>query len=162
MRSFAFFCCVAVLVGCANSEDRAAATDTAAGDAAASESPGTISLKEVAGTWNVRAMPETGDSTLTTYRLVATADTRGWAITYPRREPIPVRVKAIAGDSIVTELGPYESVLREGVTVTVQNVTRLRDGKLVGTFVAGYSTTGPQAVLRGRIEGTRVKEDERE
>ncbi len=161
MRSFAFFCCVVVLIGCGNSEDRAA-TDTAVAAGATAETPGTISLKEVAGTWNVRAMPETGDSTLTTYRLVATADTRGWAITYPRREPIPVRVKAIAGDSIVTELGPYESVLREGVTVTVQNVTRLRDGKLVGTFVAGYSTTGPQAVLRGRIEGTRAKEDERE
>ena len=152
MRRFARFCCTVVLVGCGGAEDQPV-TDTAAGDAA---TPAMSSLNKIAGKWIVRAMPETGDSTLVTYELVATADTSGWTITFPKRKPLPVRVKAVAGDSIVTDVGPYESVLRKDVRVITHSVSRLQDGKLVGTFVAGYSTTGPDSVLRGRLEGRRA------
>ena len=152
MRRFACFCCTVVLVGCGGAEDQPV-TDTAAGDAA---TPAMSSLNKTAGKWIVRAMPETGDSTLVTYELVATADTSGWTITFPKRKPLPVRVKAVAGDSIVTEVGPYESVLRKDVKVITRSVSRFQDGKLVGTFVAGYSTTGPDSVLRGRLEGRRA------
>ncbi len=155
MRSFAFFCCAAVLVGCARPDDEVA-TDTAA---AAVEAPGTvgagrISLADVAGKWTVRATNEAGDS-LVSYQVVATDNISGWTMHLPNRPPIPMRV-TYGGDSIIAQAGPYESVLRKGVQVIVHSVSRLQDDKLVGTFVAGYSTTGPDSVLRGRLEGTRA------
>ncbi|MFN2567695.1 MAG: hypothetical protein ABR499_22095 [Gemmatimonadaceae bacterium] len=157
MRRFAFIsCCTAIAVlACARSDD--AATDTATGAVAATATPpATISLADVAGRWTVRAVPETGDTTAVVSQLNASADTSGWTMTLPNRPPVPTRVVAVAGDSIVTENGPYESVLRKGVQVRTRSVMRLRDGKLVGTTVARYSTTGADSVLRLRTEATRT------
>ncbi len=118
-------------------------------------SPGTIPLREVAGRWIMRAWTEAGDS-VPGYELVATADTAGWTRTFPGRSPVPVRVVAVAGDSIITQ-SAHESVLREGVPVTTRSVYRLRDGRLVGTIVVRYQTTGPDSVLRIRTEGDRAQ-----
>jgi hypothetical protein len=163
MRAFARTSRAAVLAaplaaaaaGCAPSEDRTA-TDTAAGTVAAASAPGRISLADVAGRWRVRAMRENGDTALATYEVVATDNIAGWTMHFPDRPPIPMRV-TFGGDSIITQAGPYESVLRPGVRVIVHSVSRLRDGKLVGTFVAGYMTAAPDSVLRGRHEGTRIQ-----
>jgi hypothetical protein len=158
MRRFAFFCCTAVAVatvGCAKSEDQTT-TDTAAGTASATAAPAAISVADVAGKWTLRAVPETGaDTTPTVSELNLTTDTSGWTMTLPNRPAVKSRVVAIAGDSIVTEAGPYASVRRKGVQVTTTSVMRLRDGKLVGTTVAHYKTTGPDSVLRLRVEATR-------
>jgi hypothetical protein len=151
-------CCAAIaLVGCARSDD-AATSDTAAGAVAASTSTTTqpISLGDVAGRWTVRAVRETGDTTPIISQLNASADTSGWTMTLPNRPPTATRVVAVGGDSIVTENGPYESVLRKGVQVTTRSVMRLRDGKLVGHTVARYSTAGADSVLRLRTEATRT------
>lgn len=158
MRRFTLFCCTAVavaVVGCAKSDD-AATTDTAAGVAAATTAPAPISLADVAGRWTVRAVPETGDTTAVVSQLNASADTTGWTMTLPNRPPIATRVVLVSGDSIVTENGPYESVLRKGVQVRTRSVMRLRDGRLIGNTVARYSTTGPDSVLRLRTEATRT------
>jgi hypothetical protein len=37
-----------------------------------------------------------------------------------------------SGDSIITEMGPFESLLQKGVQVTTNSVMRLQDGKLWG------------------------------
>jgi hypothetical protein len=145
MRTIAVLCTAVLLVGCAKSEKQAGA----------GAEPAAIALADVAGTWNVSAMPAVGDSVLTTYQLTATADTTGWTITFPGRPPIPVRVAAVAGDSIVVEAGPYESVLRPGVMVSTHTVNRLQDGKLVGTFTAHYQSAAADSVLNGRQEGVR-------
>jgi hypothetical protein len=160
MRRFAFLCCTAIaVVGCAKSDDSTTA-DTAAGAVAATTTPApaTISLADVAGKWNVRSVPESGtDTTPTTYVLTATADTTGWTLAFPGRPtPVPARVVAVAGDSIVLSVGPFASVRRRGVQVTTETVARLRDGKLVGNSVAHYRTTGPDSVLRLRTEGTKA------
>jgi hypothetical protein len=151
-------CCAAIaLVGCAGSDD-AATSDTAAGAVGAS-TPTTgqpISLGDVAGRWTVRAVPETGDTTAVISQLNASADTSGWTMTLPNRPPTATRVVAVAGDSIVTENGPYESVLRKGVQVRTRSVMRLRDGKLVGYTVAHYSTGNADSILRLRTEATRT------
>jgi hypothetical protein len=158
MRRLTFVvCCTAVaLVGCAKADE--ATTDTAAGTAAAIAAPTPISLADVAGKWNVRATPESAtDTAVTSYVLTATGDTTGWTIVFPNRpQPVPVRVVAVAGDSIVYQAGPYASVRRRGVQVTTEGVTRLQDGKLVGTAVARYKTTGADSVLRLRLEGTKA------
>jgi hypothetical protein len=156
MGRFASFCCTALaLVACSPSDD-AATTDTAAGAVAATTPSATISLADIAGRWTVRAVPETGDTTAVVSQLNTSADTAGWTTTLPNRPPVTTRVVLVDGDSVVTENGPYESVLRKGVQVTTRSVFRLRDGKLVGTTVARYSTTGADSVLRLRTEATRT------
>ena len=149
--TFRALCCAAALGGCTKTEKQPAA-DTAA-MAAEAPAPAAISLADVAGKWRVRGMSETGDSTLVTFELNATADPSGWTFIFPNRKPIPVRVTT-AGDSIMTEAGPYESVLRKGVQVTTRGVLRLEGGKLVGTTVARYA--GGRDSLRVRTEATRM------
>lgn len=141
MKRIVVLCCAALLVGCGPGEQPAMEA--------------TISLADVAGTWSVEALPEMGDSALVTYQMVATDNTEGWTVTFPDRDPLPVQVVAVEGDSIITETGPYESLLREGVMVTTRSVTRMQDGNLIGTFVAHYETMGADSVLQGRQRGTR-------
>ena len=150
MSRFALLACAALLVACGGNET--AATDSSA---AAAMAPAAVSIADFAGTWSVRALPETGDSTLATYDLMATADTTSWMAHFPNGQTTPVRILSVAGDSVVTQMGPYSSLLRQGVTVTTTATTRLQDGRMVGTFVARYNVTTADSVLRGRVEGTK-------
>ena len=109
MRRFAMCCCAVVLVACSKSKDQPAA-DEMADAPAAPAAPAPIALADVAGKWAVRLMPESGDSTLLSFEMVATGDTSGWTFNFPKRKPVPVRVVAVDGDSIVTEAGPFESI----------------------------------------------------
>ncbi len=162
MRHVVSCCCAAVvLVGCAKSEQQQA-KDTTAEAAPASTAaptpppPAAISLADVAGKWSMTTMTEKGDSTLVKYELVATGDTTGWTFNFPKRKPVPAHV-AVGRDSIVIDAGPYESVLRKGVQVTIHSVARLQGGKLVGTTVARYATHGPDSLRNLRFEGTRAQ-----
>jgi hypothetical protein len=156
MRRIAPVCCTALAVlGCSGSDDSAASDDTT-GAVAAIAAPAPISLADVAGRWTVRSVPETGDTTAIISQLNAGADTTGWTTTLPNRPPVATRVVLVSGDSIVTENGPYESVIRKGVQVRTRSVMRLRDGKLIGNTVATYSAPGADSVLRLRTEATRT------
>jgi hypothetical protein len=155
MRPFTTFralSCAAVLGGCAKTEKQTAADTSAVADEA--PAPAAISLADVAGKWHVRGMSQTGDSTLVTFELNATPNPSGWTFHFPNRKPIPVRVTT-AGDSIMTEAGPYQSVLRKGVQVTTRGVLRLEGDKLVGTTVARYAGSSRDS-LRVRTEATRM------
>jgi hypothetical protein len=114
-----------------------------------------VSLGDVAGKWTMRTMAQGSDSALITYELDTGADGSSWIFNFPKRKPVKVKVEA-SGDSIITEAGPYESLLRKGVQVTTNSVFRLQDGKLVGTTVAHYAT-GPDTVRNLRVEGVRAK-----
>jgi hypothetical protein len=118
--------------------------------------PTAVTLADVAGTWNIRSTVEGAADKVVNYVMVATADESGWSIKFPDRDPIPVRVVAVEGDSIVTEAGPFESVLRKGVQVHSRVVSRLQDGKLVGTTTARYEVTGADTLTRLTFEGTRA------
>lgn len=154
MRILGLSCCIALVVGCAKT-GQDAATDSAAG---AAETPAatTISLADVAGAWNVRSTPVTGDTSATTYVLTATADTTGWTITFPNRPPMATRIVSVAGDSIVMTAGPFESVRRRGVQVTTHSILRKEGDRLVGVTHARYATTGADSTLTLRTEGTRA------
>jgi hypothetical protein len=94
---------------------------------------------------------------LVTYVFTATANSDGWSIKFPdRARPVPVKVVAVAGDSVVIDAGPYPSVLRKGVQVRTHGAMRLQDGKLVGTTIAHYSVKTADSVRTVRMEGTRV------
>ena len=152
MRFFVSLCCAAVVAGCSK-PDAPPAQDTTA---VAAPAPAPINLAEIAGKWTVRTMAENSDSVLVTSEMTATADTSGWMTMIPGRPTMATRVIEVAGDSIVTEFGPFESVLRPGVQVTTRSIMRLRDGRLVGTLIARYPTAGADSVVRLRLEATRA------
>src|SRR5438046_3633981 len=118
--------------------------------------PAAVNLADVAGKWEVGAVPTTGDTTATTYVLNATASDSGWTITFPKRAPMAVTVRTDA-DSIMIDAAKYSSVRRKGVTVTTNGVLRLSGGNLVGTTVAHYSVKTADSVLTLTTTGTRAK-----
>jgi hypothetical protein len=142
----------AVLAGCAKPDAAPPAADTTA---AAMPAAPTVTLADFAGNWQVRGTNEAGDSVVG-YTLNASADAAGWSITFPGRDPIPATVLAVAGDSVVTHAGPFESAVRPGVQVETHTIWRLQDSRVVGMTTARYATTGPDSVAMIRGEGTRV------
>ena len=99
-------------------------------------------------------MMPNSDSVVTTYELVASADPTAWTMILPGRPPVPVR-PTVDGDSIMAEVGPFESVLRKGTQVTTRSVYRLINGELVGTIVAHYQTSGADSVTTFRTVATK-------
>ncbi|MEX2109914.1 MAG: hypothetical protein WD802_04880 [Gemmatimonadaceae bacterium] len=135
-----------LLLGCGKSDDTSAESADAAG----------LSPADVAGTWNARAVPFSGDTTPTTFTLIATNSTDGWTLTYPNRPPLSTGV-TFDGDSVITDTGPYESVRRKGVQVRVNGAFRLQpDGTLAGTSLARYATKGVDSVQRFRVTASRA------
>jgi len=136
-----------LIFGCAKSGEQSADTAGASSGLAAAD---------IAGKWNMRAVPFSGDTTPTTFVLTATGENDGWTLTFPGRpEPVPTRIRFDA-DSIVTETGPYESVRRKGVQVRTKGVMRLEGDTLVGTTIARYTTQGADSVLMLRTSGVRA------
>ena len=157
MRPTILFCSLAVLAGCSKPDNREAATagaDTGMSVGAEAATSPTISLSDIAGMWKTRATNESG-AVVGEAELLATADSSGWTLTFPQQKPIPVRVIAVAGDSIVTEAGPYASTRRKGAQITTRAVNRLQDGRLVATLEARYTVAGRDSVAHLRVEGTR-------
>ena len=90
------------LVGCTRPADKPAESGQEEA-APAAEAPAGVSLADLAGTWNIRSTVRGKESTVVTYDMVATADRDGWSIKFPDRDPIPVRIVAVEGDSVVSE-----------------------------------------------------------
>ena len=153
MRRFAMMCCAATVVGCAKTENQPA-KDTAAAPVTPQGST-RISLADVAGKWQMRSTDQDGTNA-TESVLTATADTSGWSMVRANRAPEPIRVVAVDGDSIVTETGPYESVLRKGIQVKNRTVYRLQNGKLVGSVEGHYATAAGDSASHRKSEGTRA------
>jgi hypothetical protein len=160
-------CCIAaVLAGCAKKNDAtvdttamAASTTTsttATTTQAPAPAPAPINLADIAGKWDMRAVPVSGDTTATTFVLTATGTTSGWSIKYPGRAAVPEKI-TVSGDSIITSAGPYPSFRRKGVTVTTNGVFRLQNGSLVGTNTAHYKVKTADSVLVLNTTGTRAK-----
>ncbi|HET9985027.1 MAG TPA: hypothetical protein VFQ38_15615 [Longimicrobiales bacterium] len=157
MRHFALLCCAVVLVGCKKSQQAATATgETKAAPPAATPAPPPLAITDLTGKWNVVVMPEGKDTTLLTYVLDASGDTSKWVIVFPKQKPVPIHIVALAGDSVVTEAGPYRSVLRKGMMVRTRAVSRVQNGQMVGTTVAHYKTTKADSVLTLRTSGTKA------
>ena len=119
--------------------------------------PAPVNLADVAGKWNVRAVPATGTDTAPTNSVItATATTSGWTITFPGRKAIPMKV-SVDADSIMTEAGPYPSVRRKGTQVTTNSVMRLQGGSLIGNTTAHFKVKTPDSVLVLNTNGTRAQ-----
>ena len=142
--------CAVLLAACASGEKPA---DTVAAAPAVPPPPAPISLADVAGTWDVKAMPMDRDTVLSTSQTVATGTMEGWKLMIDGKT-YPTKVLTVSGDSITTETGPFPSVLRKGQQVTVHNILRMKNGKMVGVIHARYAN-GDTATLR--VEGTRTQ-----
>jgi|ERR1700680_721404 len=158
----AICCCAAVLAGCAKKEGAsvdstsAMASSTSSTTTSTTTAPAPINLADVAGKWNMRSVPMSGDTSATTYVLTATNSTSGWTITFPGRKPIPVKV-TVDGDSISLAAGPYASVRRKGVQVTTYGVSRVQNGSMVGSTTAHYKVKSADSVLVLNTTGTRAQ-----
>ena len=104
--------------------------------------------------WETKTMAGPKDSVVTSSVLEATADGKGWQLKLANSPTaIPVRVITTGGDSMVTEAGPFPSVLRPGQTVTtLRTVEHMKGNKLTGTIEAHYAPSGD--VFHGKLEGT--------
>jgi hypothetical protein len=141
--SFTLFS-ASLVFGCARTDQQA--VDSAQG----------LTAADLAGRWDMRAVPFSGDTAATTFVLTADAADTEWTLTFPGRPPVRSRVR-IEGDSIVSEAGPYASVRRKDVQVRTYTVMRLEGDSLVGTAVARYTTAGADSVLNLRVSGTRAR-----
>jgi hypothetical protein len=155
MRTLTSCCITLLLIGCGKPADKP--EDTTVGEAPAAEAaPAGISLADMAGTWNVRSTLDGSDKVIT-YDIAGSSDSSGWTLTFPGRDPIPLRIIAAEGDSMVWEAGPFESAIRKGVQVRKSRVVaRLQDGKLVGKTTATYEDQGADSVATLTLEGTRA------
>lgn len=117
--------------------------------------PAPINLADVAGDWTFTVMPEVGDSVLVTYKLHATPADTGWTVTFPGRKPMALQITT-AGDSIMTTMAAYESVLRSRTKVSTEGVLHLVNGQLVGTTTAHYATSKADSVVHLRMNGAKT------
>jgi hypothetical protein len=156
--SIALCLSAAVLTACAKKDNAAVDTSSMAASSTTTTStaPAPVNLADVAGKWNMRSVPTTGDTTPTNLVLTATGTTSGWTITFPGRAPIAERV-TVDGDSIIVEAGPYPSVRRKGVQVTTNGVLRLQGGNLVGTTTAHYKVKTADSVMTLNTTATRAQ-----
>lgn len=123
--------------------------------AAAAQAPAAIKLADVAGVWDAKSLVGPNDTVGVKSVLTVTATDSGWTMLLAGRDPIAVRVVAMGGDSVVTEAGPYPSILRAGVTVTsLRTVAHYSGDQMSGMFWAEYST-GDKA--SGKVTATRRK-----
>ena len=153
----AFCCCIAATTACAKNENAAVDTTAASStESTVTAAPTPVNLADVAGKWNMRAVPTTGDTTATSYVLTATNNTSGWTITFPGRPPMPVQVRA-DGDSVLISAAPYSSVRRKGVRVSTNGMLRLQNGDLVGTTTAHYNVKTADSVMTLTTTGTRTR-----
>ncbi|MDQ6738185.1 MAG: hypothetical protein M3Z30_10870 [Gemmatimonadota bacterium] len=157
----ALLCTVALLAACAKPDasatdtTAAAATVSAAAPAATPPAPGNIAIGDVAGTWDIVSVPESGDTTPTRLVLTASSDSSAWKEKFANGLTVPVHAMA-QGDSILINSGPYSSVRRKGVEVTTAGYVRRQGDQLVGETVAHYKTKGADSVLKLRMTGTRM------
>jgi hypothetical protein len=143
-------------LACSKPADQPVDQATVESPAVAEEAAPAPSLAAFAGNWDVKATVKEGKGKPVGYTLTASDTRDGWTVTFPGREPVPMRVVAVEGDSVVTEGGPFESGIRKGVQVNTRSVTRIVDGKAVGTTRARYDVDGPDTVTVLGFEGTRM------
>ena len=127
--------CVVLLLGCAKSKPPASESAATGGTGAA---VATLSLADVAGTWEGPVLAAGTDTVLTNVVLIATTEPTGWTMKVTNAK-LPART------------GPYPSVLREGQQVTTHGVYRLQDGKLRGEIRASYPASGETIMLRSAM-----------
>jgi len=127
-----------------------------AAPAAAKPAAAGIKTADVAGTWTFEnnVKNAAGQDTVVSSEVTVSADAKTWVTHLAGRDPVPTRVVAMAGDSVVTESGPFQSVARPGQTVTTHETFHFKGDVSWGSIEARYSNGD---VVKGSFKGTRKK-----
>lgn len=148
MRIFTTLSLLVFLVACGGGEEAAPPAE----DAPAAQEDA-VTVTDFAGTWQTMAMLEgTPDPVPTT--MTGSADGSEWMMMLEGRDPVALTA-SISGDSLILVSDTYESVLRDGVTVSTRTAGVLRDGQIVGKMIATYQTPEGEEVVTGTFESTR-------
>ncbi len=157
MRSAMILSSFSILVGCSeanNQVNRSPSSETSmSGDADTAATSPMALLSAVAGKWQTRAISEAG-ATLVTAQLLARPDTSGWTLTFPKQKPVPVRVVAVGGDSIVTA-SQYHDFENKKAQIRERAVLRFHGDKMTGTLEGHILMGGSDSLIHARLEGTR-------
>jgi hypothetical protein len=152
---------LAILAGCAKSEQAAKDSASAAAMSAPAPAPTpppaapALSASDLSGKWQMQAVPESGkDTTPTKYVITSTSDSTA-LVTFPSGVKVKQHV-TFSGDSVVMKSDVFPSQRRKGVKVQTETVSRLQGGRLVGMSTAHYMHAGADSVLRLRIEGSKM------
>lgn len=147
MRSRIGLLTLIFLMACGGGDDAAPAAEMDA-------IPAAPTLADFAGTWQTSAVLE-GTPEPVPVVLTGSPDGMTWTMDLEGRDPVRL-IASMAGDSLVSQSEPYESVLREGVMVQTRMAAVLRDGRMVGKVVATYTTPDGEQVVTGTLEGMRA------
>jgi hypothetical protein len=143
MRPVAALVALALATACASQEEAPPPPPPAAAP----------NVADFAGTWQVATVlegtPDTVRSTMT-----GTAD-GVWTLSLEGRPNIPLTV-TVAGDSLIAESAEYESILRQGVMVTIRTASVMSGGTLNGIVRATYKTPTGEQVVNGTTTATRT------
>jgi len=108
----------------------------------------------IAGRWEGKSMMGAKDSVIATFVVTAKATAKGWTMKLQGRPTLPARVIAAGGDSVVTEIGPYSSILRKGQRVTTRTTGHYNGDTMTGTFEATFANGD---VVHGKTTATRTR-----
>ncbi len=150
MRITALLGCAMLVAACSTKEAPPVADTTAIAPAPAPA----MSLASIAGAWTVIMKPEGRDTVVSQY-LLDTSDSTSWKMTFPNGLRAPVRVTGMSGDTVLAATDWNESPIRKGLQARSDIKYWMQDGKLVGTHLAHYKTTGPDTVRVFEVEGTK-------
>lgn len=148
MRILSTLLVVTLVAACGGEADEAPAEESAAPTMEA-EGP---SMADLAGTWNAMAMLDGVEEPVASEIVVAENGT--WIMTLTDRDPMMMDM-SMSGDSTVLTSPEYESVIREGVMVTVRTALVFDGDNMMGTLQATYRTPEGTEIVGGTLEGSR-------
>lgn len=140
-----------LIAGCGGGEEAADAMPEEAPTEMEMEVAGPT-LADFAGTWETTATLE-GAPDPVPVTIEGTAD-GAFTMVLEGRDPMTLEA-SMSGDSLVLVSPEYESVIRDGVTVSTRTAAVMEDGRMTGKLVATYQTAEGTEEVSGTIEGTR-------
>lgn len=150
MRTITTLFTLLVLAACGGGEEAASADEMEPMVQEEATSP----MADFAGTWQATSMLE-GTPDPVTSTIEVSPDGSEWSMMFEGRDPVPMTV-SMEGDSVIMVTDPYESVLRDGVMVTVRTSSALQGpDRMVGTIVATYATPDGETEVTGTMESVR-------
>lgn len=115
--------------------------------------PASPTLADFEGTWHVNTVLE-GMEDPNPVGSTLTGSGGSWTLMLEGRGPIAATA-TIYGDSLIVQSDAFESILREGVTVSIRSALVRQDEGVSGNVVASYRTADGVEIVHGTMTGTR-------
>ena len=140
MRTTPLLLMAVVLTACGGSEEA---------QPAPAEGP---AVADFGGTWQITATLDGVADPVPS--VMSCSDDGSCTMTLPDREPMTFQV-SMTGDSLVGETAEYESILRDGVMVSIRTAMVRQGDGVTGKMLASYRTDDGTELVNGTMTGTR-------